>query len=76
MADSQFNGDYAILLRWLLDCAEGLFFKPEHELTVKIDSIAEEVEKLKAIINELTSQPKEEFKEIKMADGTIRKRKL
>lgn len=68
----QFDNNFAISLRWLLDCSEGLFYKPEHELSAKIDILAEEVEKLKIRIDELTSKPKEEFIEIKASDGSIR----
>lgn len=74
MAESQFNNDFGLTIRWLLDCSEGLFFKPEHELSAKIDILANEVENIKEILNKLTEQPKEEFKEIKAADGSLRRR--
>ena len=76
LADSQFNGDYAYALRWLLDCSEGLFFKPEHELEVKLELIIDEVNKIKEVLNKLIEHPKEEFIEIKMADGSVRRRKI
>ena len=76
LSDSQFNGDYALCLRWLLDCAEGLFFKPEHGLQEAIENLVEEVEKIKENIKQLTEKPQEEFREIKMADGRVIKRKI
>ena len=72
MAESQFNGDFAIAIRWLLDCSEGLFFKPEHELEAKLELVIDEVNKIKEVLNKLTEKPKEEIEEIKASDGSIR----
>ena len=72
MAESQFNGDFAIAIRWLLDCSEGLFFKPEHELEAKLELVTDEVNKIKEIIEKLTEKPKEEMIEIRASDGSIR----
>ena len=70
LADSQFNGDYSYTLRWLLDCAEGLFFKPDQELSAKIDLVADEVNKLKEVVNKLSTKPEEKTK-IRMVSGKI-----
>ena len=63
-------------MRWLLDCSEGLFFKPEHELEARLELVIDEVNKLKEILNKLTETPKEEFKEIRMIDGSIRRKRV
>ena len=41
-----------------------------------IENLVEEVEKIKENIKQLTEKPQEEFREIKMADGRVIKRKI
>ena len=72
MAVSQFDNSFALTVRWLLDCSEGLFFKPEHELSAKIDILADEINKIKEALTLIQAKPKEEMIEIKASDGSIR----
>ena len=71
MAVSQFDNSFALTVRWLLDCSEGLFFKPEHELSAKIDILADEINKIKEELVLIKSKPKEKI-EIRASDGSIR----
>jgi len=56
--------------------SEGFFSKPDEMIVAKIDILADEINKLKAEIENLKAKPQEEFREIKMADGRVIKRKL
>ena len=63
-ADSQFKGDYGISLRWLLDCAEGYFMKPDEVLKDRIDVLSDRIAKL-----EIVETPKEEKPKKTMLSG-------
>ena len=50
LATEQFNGDYAVTLRWLLDCAEGFFTKPDDVLSARIDALSDEMTNIKQVL--------------------------
>lgn len=68
IAKDEFENDYGMLLKWLIDYRDGLLSNPNEELNAKINVLAEEIEQLKNQIKKLTKQPKEE--ELIMADGS------
>ena len=68
IAKEDFENDYGMLLKWLVDYRDGLLSNPNEELNAKIEILAEEIEKLKELFKKLTEQPKEE-EYITMADG-------
>ena len=68
-ADLQFKGDYGLSLRWLLDCAEGYFTKPDDQLIARVDVLAEEIAKINKTLAELTDKPKEPERKIKTLSG-------
>lgn len=73
MAESLFEGDYADTLRYLLHIEQGYLAKPDDEVMVQINLLAEEVNKLKIKIESLNIKP-EEKKIIRMVSGrTIEK---
>lgn len=43
LADEEFEGDWGMTLKWLLDFRKGLLSNPNEMLSAKIDAIAEEV---------------------------------
>ena len=61
---------------WLLDMSEGFFTKPDEEIVAKIDILADEINKIKETLAQIQAKPKEEFREIKMSDGTVRRRNI
>jgi len=65
-ANSQFKGDYGLSLRWLLDCSEGYFMKPNDVLKDRIDLLAEEINQINQKLN---PERKKETKGIKMLSG-------
>ena len=60
---------------WLLDMSEGFFTNPNDEIIAKIDILADEVNKIKETLAQIQAKPKEEFREIKMGDGSLRRRR-
>jgi hypothetical protein len=72
IAYSQFNGDYGLTLRWLLDCSEGYFMKPDEVLTEKIDLLAEEIKQIKEELAKMkTEAAKPQPKTTKTFSGRI-----
>ena len=65
LAKENFDDNYEVTLRWLLDCSEGLFADRNEELNAKIDILADEINKLKASME----KPKEETPKRVMFDG-------
>ena len=61
---------------WLLDMSEGFFTNPDEEIIAKIDILADEINKIKETLAQIQAKPKEEFREIRMSDGHIIKRRV
>ena len=61
LADLEFKNDYGITLKWLLDCSDGLFARPNEQLNTKIDLLAEEVNELKKTEVKPKQEPKVKF---------------
>ena len=73
LATNQFNGDYAVTIRWLLDLSEGYFTKPDDVLSARIDVLADEIMNIKTVLNS-QKENKPEKSKIKMLSGkTIEK---
>jgi len=60
---------------WLLDMSEGFFTNPDEEIVAKIDILADEINKIKETLAQIQAKPKEELREIKMADGSVKRRR-
>ena len=67
LAKTEFNGDYATTLRWLLDFREGILSNPNEQLSDKIDLLANEIAQVKQSLE----KPKEPEIKIKTLSGRI-----
>ncbi len=60
LSETEFESDYGMCLKWLIDYRRGLLSDPNEELGMRIDLLAEEVNKLKVV--EQTPPKKEKRK--------------
>ena len=65
IAREEFSDDYGMTLREMVRTWDGVYLRPNEELNMKIDLLADEVNKLKAV---KPQKPKEKY--IHAADGS------
>ena len=65
----EFEGDYGMCIKWLLDYRRGLLSSPNEENTYKIEVLAEQVVSLAQQIMELQNTPVEKKRTIRSVSG-------
>ena len=65
LSNAEFEQDYGMCLKWLMDFRSGLLSDPNEILNAKIDALTEKVNKLRGMVE---TKP-EEKKKRKMLDG-------
>ena len=65
LCEEEFENDYGMCIKWLLDFRRGLLSSPNEELSARIDINAEEIKKINAKI----SKDGIDDKSIKMVSG-------
>ncbi len=70
LADDEFEGDWGMTLKWLLDFRKGLLSNPNEQLAGRIDVLAD---KIINIENSLKPEKEEEPQGPRAADGSIKK---
>lgn len=63
LAKEEFEGDYGMVVKWLIDFRKGLLSSPNQILMEQMDLMADEIASLK-------SEPKEKKKAIRSVAGT------
>lgn len=61
LAQNEFESDYGMALKWLMDFRNGILTSPNQELSTKIDILAEEINAIKVQLN----APKTEEKPVR-----------
>lgn len=64
IAKEEFEEDYGMCIRELIRTWEGIFVDPNHEITLKIDMLANEINQMKKEVVALQEQPNEEKKRL------------
>ncbi len=70
LADEEFEGDWGMTLKWLIDFRKGLLSNPNEQLAGRIDILAD---KITAIENSIKPEQEEKPKGPKGADGKEKK---
>ena len=65
LADAEFEKDYGMCVKWLMDFRNGLLENPNSVLSDRIDVLAEEINQLKGMVE---TKPEKKTKR-KMLDG-------
>ncbi len=68
LANAEFEKDYGMTIKWLLDFRKGLLENPNSVLSDRIDILADEINKLKEMV-----EKKPDEKEKKMLSGRVLK---
>ena len=71
LANADFEGDYGMCLKWLMDFREGILSNPNEILSARIDILAQEIVDIKNRLGSLVKEPKT----IKRLNGKILKRR-
>ena len=70
LAKDEFEGDYGMTLKWLLDFRDGILIDPNEKLTQQVEVLVDEIAELKGQFGALEAQ-KEQENTIRMANGRI-----
>src|SRR3990167_1705990 len=70
LAKGEFEGDYGMTLKWLLDFRDGILIDPNEKLTQQVEALADEFAELKSQLGALSAQNEQE-NTIRMANGRI-----
>ena len=71
VANAEFEGDYGMLIKWLLDFRDGILTSPNEQLADRIDLLAEQLNSVQLELN----KPKGQEKEIRTINDRILKRR-
>lgn len=67
--ETEFEGDYGMCIKWLMDFRTGLLTNPNVELSQRIDLIADELVDLRGLIQNLPQKEKEKKRAIVSVSG-------